>query len=114
MKITVPHGVAARDELAASLGQRKSVTFFCQVFSQGNARDGVECAWRLATCFGDLISFAPRTWYLVHENTVLLEGSGGCGLCQSRPVKNGSEKVQIRVPENCGVGSALDRSLASS
>lgn len=28
MKITVPHGVAARDELAASLGQRKSVTFF--------------------------------------------------------------------------------------
>ena len=31
----------------------------------------------------------------------------------SRPVKNGSEKVQIRVPENCGVGSVLDRNLAS-
>eukprot|EP00434_Breviolum_minutum_P018805 symbB.v1.2.016587.t1/scaffold1253.1/size128728/14 len=29
------------------------------------------------------------------------------GMVLSVPVKNGSEKVQIRVPENCGVGSAL-------
>ena len=64
MKITVPHGVAARDELAASLGQRKSVTFFVKLFSQGNARDGVECAWRLATCFGYFFctqDVVPRT-----------------------------------------------------
>ncbi len=32
VKIAVPHGVAARDELAAALGQRRSVTFFVKCF----------------------------------------------------------------------------------